>query len=161
MRPLEPSEPLTGLIVILRGAPSHMSLLVSEVNRNFSRASLAFEMSSRRNTSLMPNKNVSKMMRRTDEPVRVKTGPRRVSDGKKPWERKQTCLLRSYEDGQHHSNLRVHKLMAKTARQSRTWYWCFSAETSGVRSWAKAYDTRVTPVVRKRSSRISAGSWSG
>jgi hypothetical protein len=52
IRPLVPSEPLTGLIVILRALPSHMSLVVSEFNRNFSRASLAFEMSSRRNTSL-------------------------------------------------------------------------------------------------------------
>jgi len=52
IRPPVPSEPLTGLIVILRALPSHISLVVSEVNRNFSRASLAFEMSSRRNTSL-------------------------------------------------------------------------------------------------------------
>ena len=54
------------------------------------------------------------MMRRTDEPVRVKTGPRRVSDGKKPSEKKQTCLLRSYEDGQHRSNLRDQKLVTST-----------------------------------------------
>ena len=52
IRPLVPSELLTGLIVILRGLPSHMSLVVREFSRNFSRASLAFEMSSRRNTSL-------------------------------------------------------------------------------------------------------------
>jgi hypothetical protein len=52
IRPLVPSVSLTGLMVMLRGLPSHMSLVVSEFNRNFSRASLAFEMSSRRNTSL-------------------------------------------------------------------------------------------------------------
>jgi hypothetical protein len=52
IRPLVPSKSLTGLIVILRGLPSHMPSVVSEFNRNFSRASLAFEMSSRRNTSL-------------------------------------------------------------------------------------------------------------
>jgi hypothetical protein len=52
IRPFVPSESLTGLIVMLRALPSHMSLVVSEFNRNFSRASLAFEMSSRRNTSL-------------------------------------------------------------------------------------------------------------
>ena len=61
-RPLDPSSPLTALIVILRGSiPSQASLLVSEINRSFSRASLAFEMSSRRNTSLIPAEDVSQM----------------------------------------------------------------------------------------------------
>jgi hypothetical protein len=82
MRPLEPSELLAGLMVILRAEPSHMSLLVSEVNRNFSRASLAFEMSSRRNTSLMSSENVSGVIGEENQPVRVKTVQQHVNEGK-------------------------------------------------------------------------------
>jgi hypothetical protein len=59
-----------------------MSLLVSEVNRNFSRASLAFEMSSRRNTSLMSSENVSGVIGEENQPVRVKTVQQHVNEGK-------------------------------------------------------------------------------
>ena len=46
------------------------------------------------------------MFGRTDEPVRVKTNKRRVSDDKdraREHDKRQTCLSRSDEDGPHHS----------------------------------------------------------
>jgi hypothetical protein len=78
MRPLDLSSSLTALIVILRGlVPSQTSLLVSEVKRSFSRASFAFEMSSRRNTSLLPSEvNVSRIREQRYQPMRVKTWQR-------------------------------------------------------------------------------------
>lgn len=52
-RPLFPSSSFSDLMVILRGLdPSQMVRSVKAVSRNFSNASLAFEMSSRRNISL-------------------------------------------------------------------------------------------------------------
>jgi hypothetical protein len=62
-------------MVMLRGLePSQTSLLVSEVKRSFSRASFAFEMSSRRNTSLVGSEKGSPKNTRSHQPVRVKTG---------------------------------------------------------------------------------------
>lgn len=53
MRPLFPSSSFSALMVILRGLdPSQMLRSVKAVSRNFSNASLAFEMSSRRKISL-------------------------------------------------------------------------------------------------------------
>jgi hypothetical protein len=74
-RPPDLSSSLTVLMVILRGlVPSQASLLVSEVKRSFSRASFAFEMSSRRKTSLLPSEvNVSQISEQRYQPVRVKT----------------------------------------------------------------------------------------
>lgn len=58
-----PSSPLIALMVMFNGsAPFHTVLSVRAVSRNFSRASLAFEMSSRRKISLKLIENLSQLV---------------------------------------------------------------------------------------------------
>lgn len=69
-----PSSSLYALMVMFKSpAPESTSFSVRDVRRSFSRASLAFEMSSRRKTSLYLFQYVVSVARRRSIPMRIET----------------------------------------------------------------------------------------